>query len=66
MKTITITNIDGVVKKFDIEGLFINYTQAIYRENEEFTEWEDTPSWPETVDQCLYYIREYCDNLTIS
>lgn len=60
-----ITNIDNVVKYFYNKIDFINYTQEIFRENEAETEVEDTPKYPETVNDCIHYIETYCGNLIL-
>lgn len=59
---ITVTNIDEVTKEFTNAKDFVDYITIIHKENE-----EDSPSIPvpETVDQAIEYVIEYCSNLMI-
>lgn len=58
-----ITNIDGIKKRIENNDEFISYVQSIFKENEEM----DTPlTKPVTLDECKYYMANYCPNLTLS
>lgn len=66
MKTV-VTNIDNFKWEFDTDDQFIAFTQGIYEENEltGATETADIPTRPESFEDCIEYINEYCGNLLL-
>lgn len=58
MAKYSITNVDGIVKNFDTDQEFIEYTKSVFKENEE----PDTPLLePQSIDDCKSYLEAYCD-----
>jgi len=63
----TVTNIDGVDKVFETDQEFLEYAQAIYKENEEGQPYDSELHWlPENTQQAEEYIHEYCSDLTLT
>lgn len=60
-----VTNIDDIVKTFNTETEYIQYCQLIYGENEEYTEPEHLPVFPNSVQEGDDYIEEFCDGLLL-
>lgn len=65
---ITVTNIDGIVKVFPTDELFLEYARAVYKENEDGDPFGPSElHWlPEDIYQAKEYIHEYCDNLELT
>lgn len=63
----TVKNIDGIIKIFDTDEDFLNYAQAIYKENEEGEPYPSEIHWlPENTQQATEYIVEYCPDLELT
>lgn len=64
-KKYRVTNIDNIIKEFDNKE-FLEYAQAIYRENEDGQSIPSEIHWcPENLQQAEEYINEYCDDLVL-
>ncbi len=59
---ILIRTLDGEMKTFKTEESFIEFMQAIFKENEHE---EPFLKSPQNYTDALSYLNEYCDNLTL-
>ena len=59
---IQIEHFETGIKTFENNVDFLNFTQTIFIENEDWT----NMSPPSTFDECKAYINEYCDNLMVN
>lgn len=46
------------IKEFKTNNDFILFVQSVYVENEDWMELQE----PKTIEDCVIYIRDYCDN----
>jgi len=63
MEILTVENIDGKKLVFGEEAKFISYVRGIFTENEEGE--ENGLTKPITFNEAFFYLRDYCDNLTL-
>lgn len=54
-----VTNIDGIIKRFSTDTLFLQYTRWIAKEN------EDSNMDINDIKDAIFYITAYCDNLNL-
>jgi len=52
-------NLDGEIRKYDNDYDFVDIVNLIQDENEDYFILE-------TPQQCINYINDYCDNLTLT
>ena len=61
-----VINENGEVKNFETDNEFLEYAQAVYKENERGQPYESEIHWmPENMQQAEEYIHEYCGDLKL-